>query len=164
MTKAKTRKILLLPGDGIGPEVVREVKKIIEWFNKNKSLDFSFEEELIGLSNQEIDDFRNELGIENNIDQFYSSILDISETICFLTAGKKECRSWILKKGSSAVEAAGKIHSDIARGFVRAEVVHIDEILNYNSEKEAKEKGIIKGEGKNYIINSGDVVNFLFSV
>ena len=69
-----------------------------------------------------------------------------------------------MKKGSSAVEAAGKIHSDIARGFVRAEVVHIDEILNYNSEKEAKEKGIIKGEGKNYIINSGDVVNFLFSV
>ena len=61
-------------------------------------------------------------------------------------------------------QAAGKIHSDIARGFVRAEVVHIDEILNYNSEKEAKEKGIIKGEGKNYIINSGDVVNFLFSV
>ena len=53
-----------------------------------------------------------------------------------------------IEKGSSAVEAAGKIHSDIARGFVRAEVVHIDEILNYNSEKEAKEKGIIKGEGK----------------
>ena len=67
-----------------------------------------------------------------------------SNSICFLTAGKKECRSWILKKGSSAVEAAGKIHSDIARGFVRAEVVHIDEILNFADEKEI---GDIQNQG-----------------
>ncbi|MFL2642284.1 MAG: DUF933 domain-containing protein [Dehalococcoidia bacterium] len=151
-------------GEPIDNLKLENAKSLLNQDTKILQIPLKFEEELIGLSNQEIDDFRNELGIENNIDQFYSSILDISETICFLTAGKKECRSWILKKGSSAVEAAGKIHSDIARGFVRAEVVHIDEILNYNSEKEAKEKGIIKGEGKNYIINSGDVVNFLFSV
>ena len=151
-------------GEPIDNLKLENAKSLLNQDTKILQIPLKFEEELIGLSNQEIDDFRNELGIENNIDRFYSSILDISETICFLTAGKKECRSWILKKGSSAVEAAGKIHSDIARGFVRAEVVHIDEILNYNSEKEAKEKGIIKGEGKNYIINSGDVVNFLFSV
>ena len=64
----------------------------------------------------------------------------------------------------TAVEAAGKIHSDIARGFVRAEVIHVNEIIKQTSEKEAKDKGIIKREGKSYIINSGDVVNFLFSV
>jgi ribosome-binding ATPase YchF (GTP1/OBG family) len=151
-------------GEPIDNLKLENAKSLLNQDTKILQIPLKFEEELIGLSNQEIDDFRNELGIENNIDRFYSSILDISETICFLTAGKKECRSWILKKGSSAVEAAGKIHSDIARGFVRAEVVHIDEILKYNSEKEAKEKGIIKGEGKNYIINSGDVINFLFSV
>ena len=67
------------------------------------------------------------------------------------------------KKGLTAVEAAGKIHSDIARGFVRAEVIHVDEIIKLTSEKEAKDKGIINREGKSYIINSGDVVNFLFS-
>ena len=123
-----------------------------------------FEEDLIEISENEAKEFRNELEIENNIDIFFESILSISKSICFLTAGKKECRSWIIKKGLSAIEAAGKIHSDIARGFVRAEVIHIDEIIKHASEKEAKDKGIIKREGKNYTINSGDVVNFLFSV
>ena len=151
-------------GESADPSTLENAKSLINQDTKILQIPLKFEEELIGLSKKEIEDFRNELDIENNIGQFYSSILDISKTLCFLTAGKKECRSWILKRGSSAVEAAGKIHSDIARGFVRAEVVHIEEILNYASEKEAKEKGIIKGEGKSYIIKSGDVVNFLFSV
>ncbi len=164
---AKSPTIIILnseEGEIIDSNELENAKTLLNKQTKILQIPLKFEEELIGLSEKEIEDFRNELGIENNIDKFYSSILDISQSICFLTAGKKECRSWIIKKGSSAVVAAGKIHSDIARGFVRAEVINIDEILNYSSEKEAKDKGIIKREGKNYIINSGDVINFLFSV
>ena len=79
-----------------------------------------FEEDLVEIKEEEAKEFRNELQIENNINMFFESILNISKSICFLTAGKKECRSWILKKGLTAVEAAGKIHSDIARGICKS--------------------------------------------
>lgn len=143
---------------------IDKAKLLLNQNIKVLQIPLKFEEDLIEMNENEAKEFRNELEIENNIDIFYESILNISRAICFLTAGKKECRSWIIKKGLTAVEAAGKIHSDIARGFVRAEVIHVDEIIKQTSEKEAKDKGIIKREGKSYIINSGDVVNFLFSV
>ena len=143
---------------------IDKAKSLLNQNTKVLQIPLKFEEDLVEIKEEEAKEFRNELQIENNINMFFESILNISKSICFLTAGKKECRSWILKKGLTAVEAAGKIHSDIARGFVRAEVIHIDEIIKLSSEKEAKDKGIIKREGKNYIINSGDVINFLFSV
>ncbi len=143
---------------------IDKAKSLLNQNTKVLQIPLKFEEDLVEIKEEEAKEFRNELQIENNINMFFESILNISKSICFLTAGKKECRSWILKKGLTAVEAAGKIHSDIARGFVRAEVIHIDEIIKHSSEKEAKDKGIIKREGKNYIINSGDVINFLFSV
>ena len=113
----------------------------------------------------EVNEFRDASEITiNNFDEIFNNLLKVSNSICFLTAGKKECRSWIVKKESSAVDAAGKIHSDIARGFVRAEVINVEDLLKFSNEREAKEKGLIRGEGKNYIIKTGDVVNFLFSV
>ena len=164
---AKSPIILIINSDENNQLDQINIDKAKSLLNKNikvLQIPLKFEEDLVEIEIKEANEFRNELQIENNIDIFFESILNISKSICFLTAGKKECRSWILKKGLTAVEAAGKIHSDIARGFVRAEVIHIDEIIKHTSEKEAKDKGIIKREGKNYIINSGDVVNFLFSV
>ena len=145
-----------------------ELDKIAPLIRKDSLLiqmPLGFEEDMIGLNDNEAEEFRNASEITlNDFDSIFNNLLKVSNSICFLTAGKKECRSWIIKEGSSAVEAAGKIHSDIARGFVRAEVINIEGLLKFSNEKEAKDKGLIKGEGKNYIIKSGDVVNFLFSV
>mgnify|MGYP003321672003 FL=1 len=123
---------------------IDKAKSLLDQNIKVLQMPLKFEEDLIEMNENEAIEFRNELEIENNIDTFFESILNISRSICFLTAGKKECRSWIIKKGLTAVEAAGKIHSDIARGFVRAEVIHVNEIIKQTSEKEAKDKGIIK--------------------
>ena len=145
-----------------------EINKIRSLIRKDSSLiqvPLSFEEDMISLDVNEVTEFRDASEINSNdFDQIFNNLLKASNSICFLTAGKKECRSWIVKQDSSAVDAAGKIHSDIARGFVRAEVINIDDLLKFSNEKEAKDKGLVRGEGKNYTIKSGDVVNFLFSV
>ena len=141
------------------------LKKLLRKDGRLISLSLGLEEELSKMSNSDADEFRKDLGFENNqLGNIFSDLLKVSNTICFLTAGKKECRSWLLKKGSSAVEAASKIHTDIARGFVRAEVIHNKDLIKYKNEKEARDKTAIKREGKQYIIKEGDVVNFLFSV
>ena len=145
-----------------------EINKIRSLIRKDSSLiqvPLSFEEDMISLDANEVTEFRDASEINSNdFDQIFNNLLKASNSICFLTAGKKECRSWIVKEDSSAVDAAGKIHSDIARGFVRAEVINIDDLLKFSIEKEAKDKGLVRGEGNNYTIKSGDVVNFLFSV
>ena len=145
-----------------------EMIKIRSLIRKDSTLiqvPLSFEEDMISLEDNEINEFRDASEIaSNDFDDIFNNLLKSSSSICFLTAGKKECRSWIIKEGASAVDAAGKIHSDIARGFVRAEVINIEDLLKFSNEKEAKDKGLIRGEGKNYIIKTGDVVNFLFSV
>ena len=82
----------------------------------------------------------------------------------FYTAGEKEVRSWIIRQGSSAPEAAGSVHSDIERGFIRAECYHVDELLELGSEKAIKSAGKLRSEGKQYIMQDGDVVHFLFNV
>ena len=145
-----------------------KINKIRSLMRKDSSLiqvPLSFEEDMISLDANEVTEFRDASEINSNdFDQIFNNLLKASNSICFLTAGKKECRSWIVKEDSSAVDAAGKIHSDIARGFVIAEVINIDDLLKFSNEKEAKDKGLVRGEGKNYTIKSGDVVNFLFSV
>ena len=144
---------------------IDEIRKLIRKDSSLLQIPLGFEEDMIGLDHSEIEEFRSASEqFSNDFNMIFSNLLNVSNSICFLTAGEKECRSWIIKKDSSAVDAASKIHSDIARGFIRAEVINIEELMNFKSEKEAKEKGLIKGEGKNYIIKSGDVVNFLFSV
>ena len=82
----------------------------------------------------------------------------------FLTAGKPEVRAWTIRKGSKAPEAAGKIHSDIERGFIRAEVVSFDDLVKAGTMQAAKEKGLIRSEGKDYVMRDGDIVLFRFNV
>ena len=82
----------------------------------------------------------------------------------FLTAGPKEVRAWTIPVGTKAQKAAGEIHSDIERGFIRAEIVSYDELVRVGSEKAAREQGLMRLEGKEYIMQEGDVVNFRFNV
>ena len=81
-----------------------------------------------------------------------------------MTAGKKETRAWTIKKGTKAPQAAGKIHTDFERGFIKAEVVSYDDLVRSGSEAKAKELGLIRLEGKDYIMQDGDVVEFKFNV
>ena len=82
----------------------------------------------------------------------------------FLTAGEPEVRAWTIKKGTKAPEAAGKIHSDIQRGFIRAEVVKYDDLIREGSMNAVKEKGLLRSEGKDYIMQDGDICYFRFNV
>ena len=82
----------------------------------------------------------------------------------FLTAGEPEVRAWTIKKGTKAPQAAGKIHSDIERGFIKAEVVSYDDLMSSGSMNVAKEKGLVRSEGKEYIMKDGDIVLFKFNV
>ena len=82
----------------------------------------------------------------------------------FLTAGEPEVRAWTIKKGTKAPEAAGKIHSDIQRGFIKAEIVSFDDLMKEGSMVAAKEKGLVRSEGKEYIMQDGDIVLFRFNV
>ena len=82
----------------------------------------------------------------------------------FLTAGEPEVRAWTIKKGTKAPQAAGKIHSDIERGFIRAEVVSYDDLIKEGSMLACKEKGLVRSEGKEYVMQDGDIVLFRFNV
>ena len=84
--------------------------------------------------------------------------------ISFLTAGKDECRAWTITKGTKAPQAAGKIHTDFERGFIRAEVIAFDDLMACGTMVAAKEKGLIRSEGKEYVMRDGDVVLFRFNV
>ena len=82
----------------------------------------------------------------------------------FLTAGEDECRAWTIKKGTKAPQAAGKIHTDFERGFIKAEVVNYKDLLEYGSLAAAREKGLVGMEGKDYVVQDGDVILFRFNV
>ena len=84
--------------------------------------------------------------------------------ISFFTVGEDECRAWTIRRGDDAVTAAGKIHSDLARGFIRAEVIGYEALLNAGGPKQAKEQSLYRLEGKNYVVQDGDCLNIRFSV
>ena len=84
--------------------------------------------------------------------------------ISYLTAGKQEVRAWTIKKGTKAPQAAGKIHSDFERGFIKAEVVSYDDLIKYGSMNSVKEKGLLRLEGKEYVVQDGDIILFRFNV
>jgi ribosome-binding ATPase YchF (GTP1/OBG family) len=88
----------------------------------------------------------------------------LAELISFFTAGDDECRAWTIRKGTNAQAAAGEIHSDLARGFIRAEVIRWDQLLEAGSDAAAKKRGWVRQEGKVYIVQDGDVLQVLFNV
>lgn len=123
------------------------------------------EEELSGLEDDEKLEMLAEYGIsETGLDRLIRESYRLLGLMSFLTAGPQEVRAWTIKVGTKAPVAAGKIHSDIQRGFIRAEVISYDALMESGSESHAKEKGLYRVEGKEYIMREGDVVNFRFNV
>jgi GTP-binding protein YchF len=123
------------------------------------------EAELAGLSEAEAQAFCAELGIERSgLDQLVLSAYEGLGLMTFLTAGPKEARAWTVERGSKAPKAAGKIHSDIERGFIRAEVVSYDDYVRLQSLEAVRSAGLLRSEGKEYVMQEGDVVEFLFKV
>lgn len=109
--------------------------------------------------------FLKDLGIENSgLDRLIRAGYRLLDLITFLTAGEKEVRAWTVKRNSTAPNAAGKIHSDMERGFIRAEIVSFEDLIETGSYKDAREEGVLRLEGKDYIIHDGDVCNFRFNV
>jgi len=123
------------------------------------------EEELSGLEDDEKAEMLAEYGLdESGLDKLIQESYKLLGLMSYLTAGVQEIRAWTIREGTKAPAAAGKIHSDIERGFIRAEVVGFDDLVVCGSEAKAKEKGLYRLEGKEYIMKDGDVVNFRFNV
>ena len=123
------------------------------------------EEELSGLGEEDKKEMLEALGLEESgLDKVIKRSYDLLGLMSFLTAGEPEVRAWTIKKGTKAPEAAGKIHSDIERGFIKAEVVSFDDLIKEGSMVQAREKGLVRSEGKDYIMQDGDIVLFKFNV
>ncbi|MBQ3265759.1 MAG: redox-regulated ATPase YchF [Ruminococcus sp.] len=123
------------------------------------------EAEIVELDPEEKEMFLSDLGLEQSgLDRLVSECYTLLGLISYLTAGKPEVRAWTIKKGTKAPQAAGKIHSDFERGFIRAEVIAFDDLIACGSMAAAKEKGLVRSEGKEYVMKDGDVVLFRFNV
>ena len=123
------------------------------------------EEELASLEPAEKQAFLEELGIgESGLDKLVKACYKLLGLISFLTAGPKEVRAWTIPRGTKAPQAAGKIHTDFERGFIRAEIVAYDTLMQQGSMQACKEKGLIRSEGKEYVMQDGDITLFRFNV
>lgn len=135
--------------------------------NKYKAIEFAgnFEMELSRLPEEEALEFMQDMGIvESARNRLTKLSYELLGYISFFTVGKDEVRAWTITNGQNAVEAAGKIHSDLARGFIRAECFSYDDLISTGSEKILREKGLFRLEGKNYIVKDGDILSIRFSV
>ena len=145
------------------------VKQVKEYASAEKAevipLCVKIEEELSGLEDDDKKEMLEALGLEESgLDKVIKRSYDLLGLMSFLTAGEPEVRAWTIKKGTKAPQAAGKIHSDIERGFIKAEVVSYDDLMREGSMVAAKEKGLVRSEGKEYIMKDGDIVLFKFNV
>ena len=123
------------------------------------------EAELAGLSEPEAAEFRRELGLaRSGLDDLSAAAYDLLGLMTFLTAGEKEARAWPIPKGTKAPQAAGTIHSDLERGFIRAEIVAYDDYVEYRTMEALRAAGRVRSEGREYVMQEGDVVNFRFNV
>jgi GTP-binding protein YchF len=123
------------------------------------------EAELGQLGAEDAQAFRDDLGLhEPGLDRVIRSSYELLGLISFLTAGEDECRAWTIRRGTRAQQAAGEIHSDIERGFIRAEVVAFDDLMAAGSTAACRDKGTLRLEGKEYVVKDGDVINFRFNV
>ena len=123
------------------------------------------EQDIAELEGDEKQMFLEELGVEESgLDRLIKCSYSLLGLISFRTYGKAECRAWTIKKGTKAPKAAGKIHTDIERGFIRAEVIAYDDMMKCGSVNAAKEKGLLRSEGKDYVVQDGDMIYFRFNV
>ncbi len=145
------------------------VKKVIEIAKQEKTkcipLCAKIEEELSTLDDTDKKEMLEALGLkESGLDRVVKESYDLLGLMSFLTAGEPEVRAWTIKKGTKAPEAAGKIHTDIQRGFIKAEIVSYEDLMREGSMVNAREKGLVRQEGKEYIMQDGDIVLFKFNV
>ena len=147
-------------------QYVQKLKALAEKQNARViAISARVESEIAELDPDEAREFLSELGLKNSgLDRLIYAAFDLLGLMTFLTAGEDECRAWTITKGTTAPKAAGKIHSDIERGFIRAEIVNYDDLVAAGSMVAAREKGQIRLEGKDYIMQDGDVVYFRFNV
>lgn len=123
------------------------------------------EAEIVDMDKEEKEMFLADMGLkESGLDRLIRECYSLLGLISYLTAGKPEVRAWTIKKGTKAPQAAGKIHTDFERGFIRAEVISFDDLMKCGSMTVAKEKGLVRSEGKEYVMNDGDIVLFRFNV
>ena len=145
------------------------VKQVREYAIKEKSevivISAQIEAEISELEDEEKKSFLNDLGLaESGLDKLISASYKLLGLMSFLTAGPKETRAWTIKIGTKAPQAAGKIHSDMEKGFIRAEVVNFNDLVSCGGYPQAREKGLVRLEGKEYVMQDGDVVVFRFNV
>ena len=125
----------------------------------------SIEAEIAELDADEKKMFLEDMGIEESgLDRLIKASYSLLGLISYLTAGPQESRAWTIRKGTKAPGAAGKIHSDFERGFIRAEVVAFDDLIAHGSYNAAKEAGLVRSEGKEYVVKDGDIILFRFNV
>ena len=123
------------------------------------------EEDIAGMDAEEKEMFLSELGLhESGLDRLIKVCYDLLGLMSYLTAGEQEVRAWTIAKGTKAPQAAGKIHTDFERGFIKAEVVNYKDLLEQGSLGAAREKGLVRMEGKEYVVQDGDVILFRFNV
>ena len=151
------------------PDDNDNVKKVKEYAKKENAevipLCVKIEEELSGLEENDKKEMLEALGLEESgLDKVIKKSYDLLGLMSFLTAGEPEVRAWTIKKNTKAPKAAGKIHSDIERGFIKAEIVSYEDLIREGSMVAAKEKGLVRQEGKEYIMQDGDIVLFKFNV
>lgn len=155
-----------LADDGAGNEYVQKVR---EFAKENGCEVFvicaQIEQEIAELDEDEKKMFLEDLGLtESGLEKLIAASYRLLGLISYLTAGEKETRAWTIKVGTKAPQAAGKIHSDFERGFIKAEVVNYQDLLDCKTYAGAKEKGLVRVEGKEYVVKDGDVVLFRFNV
>lgn len=159
-------------GDGRGPQNVLQSKNFGEGESpagprsgKAIFVNAKLEEEMSGMSREERKEFLASYGVANDaLGELIKAAYETLGLQSFLTAGKKECRAWTIKKGATAPEAAGTIHTDFERGFIAASICNFDDLKTYGSEKAVREAGKLRTEGKTYVMQDGDVVEFKFNV
>lgn len=145
------------------------LKEVIDLASKENSnvvrISAEIESQISQLDEEDSKMFLEELGMsESGLNRLIKASYSLLGLISFLTAGPMESRAWTIKEGTKAQKAAGEIHSDIERGFIRAEVISYDDLINSGNMVQAKEKGLVRSEGKDYIMKDGDVVLFRFNV
>ncbi len=152
--------------DGANNEYVKNVR---EYAKAHDSETFvlcaKVEEDIASLDDAEKEEFLKELGInESGLDKLIKACYRLLNLMSFLTAGEKESRAWTISIGTKAPQAAGKIHTDFEKGFIKAEVINYKDLLDCGSLAKAKEKGLVRIEGKDYVVKDGDVMLFRFNV
>jgi GTP-binding protein YchF len=151
-------------------EILENRIEVLEGYSRSKGISpigFSgkIESEILELEPQEREDFLKALGINYNFrEELAKMMLKELSLVTFFTTGEKETKGWFLKSGLNAIEAAGKIHSDMKRGFIRAEVVNYEDFAKYGSIYKCREAGVSKVEGRDYIVKDGDILNIRFNV